>query len=288
MASLTATNSLWGLGFEGYVFRGWGLYSQLWAMVLLPPALAQGYRVLQEGRGYFWATLLLAATLMSHLLYGYMAFLTLGILTFIQPMRLADPWSFLAAMWTRWRRMLVLLLLVVAVTSYFLIPLFLDRPYLNNNNLPQITYDSFGHSAVLRGLAKGYVFDFGRFPSLTILTAFGFVICLFRWREERYVIPVAIFLVWLLLFFGRSTWGALINLLPMSRDLHMIRFMAMVHLGGIYLMAVALAAPWRWAVSRSNVWYLGAVLTLTLLLLLPVYAERRSYLAENASYVTES
>ena len=40
VASLTATNSLWGLGFEGYVFRGWGLYSQLWAMVLLPPALA--------------------------------------------------------------------------------------------------------------------------------------------------------------------------------------------------------------------------------------------------------
>ena len=69
VASLTATNSLWGLGFEGYVFRGWGLYSQLWAMVLLPPALAQGYRVLQEGRGYSWATLLLAATLMSHLLY---------------------------------------------------------------------------------------------------------------------------------------------------------------------------------------------------------------------------
>ena len=107
--------------------------------------------------------------------------------------------------------MIVLFLLVVVVTSYFLIPLFLDRTYLNNDNLPQITYDSFGHSAVLTGLAKGYVFDFGRFPSLTILMAVGFVICLFRWRQERYLIPVAIFLLWLLLFFGRSTWGVLMK-----------------------------------------------------------------------------
>ena len=288
VASLTATNSLWGLGFEGYVFRGWGLYSQLWAMVLLPPALAQGYRVLQEGRGYFWATLLLAATLMSHLLYGYMAFLILGILTFIQPMDMSDPRSFLAAVWRRWRRMIILFLLVVVVTSYFLIPLFLDRTYLNNNNLPRITYDSFGHSAVLIGLAKGHLFDFGGFPSLTILMAVGFVFCLLRWRQERYLIPVTIFLLWLLLFFGRSTWGVLIDVLPMSRQLHMIRFMAMVHLGGIFLMAVALAAPWRWAVSRSNVWYFAGVLALTSLHLLPVYNERRSYLVENAFYLTES
>ena len=184
--------------------------------------------------------------------------------------------------------MIILFLLVVVVTSYFLIPLFLDRTYLNNNNLPRITYDSFGHSTVLIGLAKGYLFDFGRFPSLTILMAVGFVICLLRRRQERYVIPVAIFLLWLLLFFGRSTWGVLIDVLPMSRDLHMIRFMAMVHLGGIFLMAVALAAPWRWAVSRSNVWYFAGVLALTSLLLLPVYNERRSYLSENTSYLTET
>lgn len=184
--------------------------------------------------------------------------------------------------------MIILFLLVVVVTSYFLIPLFLDRTYLNNNNLPRITYDSFGHSAVLIGLAKDHLFDFGRFPSLTILMAVGFAFCLLRWRQERYLIPVTIFLLWLLLFFGRSTWGVLIDVLPMSRQLHMIRFMAMVHLGGIFLMAVALAAPWRWAVSRSNVWYFAGVLALTSLLLLPVYNERRSYLVENAFYLTES
>jgi len=53
VASLTATDGLFGLDFMSYVWRGYGLYTQLWAMVLLPPTLALGYRVLREGRGYF-------------------------------------------------------------------------------------------------------------------------------------------------------------------------------------------------------------------------------------------
>ena len=289
VASLATTNGLFGLGFASYVFQGLGLYSQLWAMVLLPPALALGYRVVREGRGYFWATLLLAATLMSHLIYGYIAFLTLGVLTFIQPMRLTDPKPLVETMWRRWKRLIILLLLVVVVTSYFLIPLFLDLNYSNRSVWDDpIRFNSYGHIAVLSGLVNGHLFDFERFPSLTIFVFAGLVICLLRWREERYLIPVAIFLLWLLLYFGRSTWGPLIDLLPMSRYLQMHRFIAGVHLGGIILMAVALAAPWRWAVSRASMWYSAAALALTLLVLVPVYSERRSYLEQNALWIKES
>ena len=289
VASLAATNKIYGLGFPSYVTLGVGLYTQLWAMVLLPPALALSYRVLREGRGYFLATLLLTATLMSHLLYGYMAFVTLGVLTFIQPKHLSDPKPLVVAMLTRWRRLLILLVLVAVVTSYFLVPLFLDRSYLNASIwYPTEKYNSYGHSAVLLGLVKGNLFDSERFPSLTILVAVGFVICLLRWRKERYLIPPAIFLLWLLLFFGRTTWGALIDLLPLSRDLHMHRFIGGVHLGGIFLMAIALAAPWRWAISRASVWYTAAALVLILLVLLPAYGERRSYLALNARWISES
>ncbi|HIM37098.1 MAG TPA: hypothetical protein EYM38_03615 [Dehalococcoidia bacterium] len=292
VAPLAATNALYGFSFASYVFAGWGLYSQLWGMVLLPPALAVSYHVLRDGRGYFWATLLLAATLMSHLMYGYMVFLTLGALTFIQPAHLLNPKTFLEAMWRQWRRLIILFLLVVAVTSYFLVPLFLDIPYFNQSIwLDPRKYDSYGHSEVLSGLINGHLFDFNRFPSLTYLIFVGFVISLFRWREERYLIPVSIFLVWLLLYFGRSSWGSLIDLLPMSRYLHMHRFIAGVHLGGIFLIAVALAAPWRWAVLRPSFWRLWCVsgaLVLTLLVLLPVYSERRSYLELNALRLSES
>ncbi len=137
VASLTATNSLFGFDFGSYINRV--LYTQLWAMVLLPPALASGYRVPLGGSGYFWATSLLAATLMSHLIYGYMAFLTLGVLALIQPGDLSDPKSLLRAILLGWSRLLVLLLLVVLVTSYFLVPFFLDQPYLNNRIFHHVT-----------------------------------------------------------------------------------------------------------------------------------------------------
>jgi len=141
---------------------------------------------------------------------------------------------------------------------------------------------------VLKGLVEGKLFDFGRFPSLTILVFAGFVICVLRWREERYLIPIAIFLLWLLLYFGRSTRGPLVNILPVSRDLHMHRFIAGVHLGGFFLAAIALAVPWRWALSRASMWYVAAALALTFLVLLPVYGERMSYLDENGLGLRQS
>ena len=250
VASLVATAGIGGLSFASYVFQGWGGHTQLWAMLLLPPALALGYRVLKEGRGYFWATLFLAVTLISHLIYGYMAFLTLGILALIQPTGSSSIKSLLQTILRRWSRLIILLLLVVVVTSYFLVPFFLDRPYLNNSVFHHPTrHDFYGYAAVLRGLVVGDLFDFGRIPSLTYLAAAGFGICLLRWRNERYLIPVAIFTLWLMLYFGRATWGSLMDVLPLSREIHMNRFVGGVHLGGIFFIAVALAAPLRWALS---------------------------------------
>jgi len=43
------------------------------------------------------------------------------------------------------------------------------------------------------------------------------------------------------------------DLPPLSREIHMNRFVGGVYLGGIFLTAVALAVPLRWALSRSNV-----------------------------------
>src|SRR3990172_1784964 len=77
VSPLLATNYLYGFDFNSYVWRGSGLYTQLWGMVLLPLTLAQGYAVLKTGRGYFWAVLLLAATLFSHLMIGYIALVSL-------------------------------------------------------------------------------------------------------------------------------------------------------------------------------------------------------------------
>ena len=293
VASLAATNHLesmfGGLDYANYTSSGWGLYTQLWAMVLLPPALALGNQVIRDGRGFFWATLFLAATLLSHLLYGYIAVITLGAFTFTRLIGLSEPKLLASTMWRQWKRLLVLLLLVVLVTSYFLVPFFIDKQYVNDaHKVTSLFRDSLGHSAVLNGLIQGDLFDFHRFPSLTILIFAGLGICVIRWKEERYLIPIAIFLLGLLLYFGRSTWGPLTDLLPLSRYLQMHRFLGLVHLGGFFLAAIGLSIIWRWAISRAKIWYVAGATVFTLLLLLPSYIERKSYLSDNSSVIQQT
>src|SRR5438128_2535488 len=57
-------------------------------------------------------------------------------------------------------------------------------------------------------LAGGGLFDAGRFPALTLLAGLGLLLCLWRWRRDRYRLPGVLSLAWLLLYFGRPTWGA--------------------------------------------------------------------------------
>lgn len=289
VAPLAATNDLFGFSYGSYTYLGFGLYSQLWAMVLFPPAIAVGYGALRDGQGYFWATLLLAALLMSHLMYGYMAFISLGFLTLIALTESSDPKTVALALWEQWRRLILLLVFVVVITSYFLLPFILDRSYVNDaSTLLPAFKDSFGISVVLETFAKGDIFDFNRFPSLTILVLAGLGLCLVRWRQSKYLIPVGIFLIFLLLYFGRETWGSLIDLLPLSGFIPMHRFIAGVHLGGILLAAIALAVPLRWAVSQASPRYLVGVLATIALLLLPAYIDRESFASENRYIIEET
>jgi len=281
VASLLATNGLYGFDFNSYIWGGFGLYTQLWGMFLLPPALGQSYLTLKEGRGYVWSTLLLATTLLSHLLLGYITLVSVGLFVLIAP-----DWT---VRWQRFRRLILLLALVALVTAYFWLPFLLDNSYLNRSIWENRgKYDSYGYAWVLGALFRGEIFDFGRWPILTILAGIGLALCLWRWREERYRVPVALFVVWLLLYFGRPTWGVLLGLLPMSRDLHLHRLVAGVHLGGIYLMGLALALPWQWVLPRRDIRYLLAPVVVTVLLMIPVYRERANYLAQNRRWMLES
>jgi hypothetical protein len=289
VAPLLATDGLYGLDLSSYLWRGYGLYTQLWGMLLLPPALAQGYTALRTGRGFFWAVLLLAATLLSHLVFGYMAFLSLGLLTLLPILGPLAEGNGTGRVWSRVGRLALLLILVVLVTAYFLVPFLLDRAYMNRSVWEdQGKYDAYGWQWTLGRLVEGELFDFGRFPSLTLLAGLGLIVCLWRWREERYRLPVVLGLAWLLLYFGRPTWGILLDLLPLSGDLHLHRLIAGVHLAGIMLMGIGLALPWQWALSRENAWRLLATAALTVASLYPVYRERGLYLGENARWLAES
>ena len=178
------------------------------------------------------------------------------------------------------------------VTSYFLIPFFLDRTFLNtglaDNTVGNIMENSYGHQVVLQNLFSGNLFDLNRIPVLTILVFVGICICVFRWRTKLYLVPVVMFLFWLLLFFGRPTWGNLLNLLPLSQSVQMIRFVAGVHLSGIVLAGLALAVLWHWFLSRGRWWSTALGVLAVILILSPVYIERYQYLKQNEVVIIEN
>lgn len=279
-APLIATQTAYGLEFGSYVWRGHGMYTQLFGMVLLPPAVAYGYNAVRYGRNYFVAVLLLAATMLSHMVMG-----TLALGTVCLAVLVSGSWRQGAA---RAGRLALLLAPTALVVSYFYLPFIRDGAFWNRSvNYAQQLYDSYGHAWVLNALVTGQLFDYGRFPSLTLLAGLGLVACIWRWRDERYRFFVLTALLWLLFYFGRPTWGALLDLVPMMHDAQLHRFVAGVHLGGIFLIGAGLALAWDWALARGGLRYLAGAALLTALILLPAYRERAGYLAQNASWLSQ-
>jgi hypothetical protein len=288
VSSLIATKGLFGLEYGTYVWRGSGLYTQLWGMFLLPLALARCYETLFEKRGYLWSVVLLVATMLSHVVLGYVALGSIVAMVFLGEWKRSARTPAGGDFRARAQRLLILLILVGLVAAYFVVPFLLDGAYMNRSVWEkQEKYDSLGLEVVLGTLAKGDLFDYGRFPSLTLLAGLGLALCLWRWRDVRYRVLAVFPLLWLLLYFGRPTWGALLDLLPASRDLHFHRLIAGVHLGSIFLMGIGLALPWTWALARRKAWAIPAAALLTALLLLPVYLERVAYLGENARWMEQ-
>ena len=72
LSSLVGYGFIGGISSENFVFQGWGLYSQLCGLLLLPLMLSAGYEVIIKGKPYLWAVLLCSVTLMSHLVFAYM------------------------------------------------------------------------------------------------------------------------------------------------------------------------------------------------------------------------
>lgn len=254
VAPLLATNGLYGLDYGSYLWRGTGLYSQLWAMDLLPLALGRSWAALRGRAGPFGAAVLLAAAFLAHSIYGYVAVLSfvLAAALLLRP----EGWR------TVLRRAVPALALAGAMVAFFVVPMLLDASAINHSRWePAWKWDSFGHGWVLSQLVSGELFDhqagpawpvvrgveIHRLPVLTVLLAAGLVLA---WREsarrpardlargKRFVFWA--FFLWLALYCGRPTWGPALYLVGILRDVPLHRLIGAVHLFGILLAGLAL------------------------------------------------
>ncbi|HVR88207.1 MAG TPA: hypothetical protein VHG53_01515 [Candidatus Limnocylindria bacterium] len=280
-ATLFSADHRFGLEYDSYLWRGYGLYTQLWAVHLSFIALAALYRLLQRRGTLLPAVLSTAALVLVHLLYAYMLAISALVVALVGIGR-EDG-----------RRRLVALalvgLLASAIAAYLVPPYLGAQAYLDvSPYLPRFRWDSFGAPTILGWLVSGDLFDHGRPPVLTALTAIGIGVAVVR-RDRLGLTALALFGTWLVLYFGRATYGPLADLLPLSNGLPVHRFIGSLQIAAALL--VGIAAEWlgallamRLAGRRATV----VAAALALVLLAPVLNERWAYASVDRAWIDET
>ena len=234
-APLFSAGHRFGIEYDSYVWRGFGMYTQLWGMHLSFLALAFAYRTMRDGRGYFGTALVLAALVLSHVIYAFIVAITL-------------PALLLLGTRPDLRRQALRLVLAgipaVLATAYFTVPLLLNSAYhATSPYMEDWKYDSHGASTVLEWLATGKLFDYNRPPVISILAAAGVLIALWT-RTRLALLALVVTGFWLIAYFGRPTLGPGADVLSFDGRLWMHRFIGPVQIGAILLIAVT--AGWLW------------------------------------------
>ena len=283
ISSLLSTEALYGLDYGSYIWRGSGLYTQLWAMFFLPLALAEIYRVVLNKKG----NLILAVSLstfvfLSNLIYGYILVLSSILFVFLQLKK--------EEILFRLKKLILIFILLGFATSYFWIPFLLDKTYLNRSIWEAaLKYDSYGAVTVLSNLFLGKLFDFNRLPSLTVLF-FLAVVCIIAlkcFKQENYRFLLIFTVVWLLLYFGRPFWDGLLNILPFSRNLHLHRFIGGFHLGAIMVIGAGIFCIFQF-LKKFSLKFSILFFILLLIIISPAIIERVKFYRENTIWKIES
>ena len=278
LAPLISTDGWYGLDYSSYLTLGRGLFPQSMGAVLLLVAIGCGYRAVRRGRNFVPAGMLLGLTCVCHFIYGWMGAVTLCLLALLPDREVGR--------WVRIRRVIFVGCGAMVLAAFQLAPVWMDRAILNHSRLEGTwKWDSFGAGIILKALVTGELLDHGRLAVFSLLALAGAVLISWTLYKTRklpanwcFVLTGAVF--WLFVFFGRPTWGPLLLLLGVARDLHLHRVVGAVHIFLVLLAAIAMDAGWR-AMARRGFGALGLVLALVVLS--PMLWERVDYLKMDAS-----
>src|SRR5580658_32379 len=167
--------SRYGLSYGAYVRRGSGLYTQLMSYNLLMPALGLANYTLNTGRRRILAACLIAATALSHVVFGYAAIVTVAIMALVGPRG------------DRSRRVVraaSILIPAFILVAWFVIPMLLASGEANRCRWDDIwKFDSWGAHNILTTLASGHFFDDGRIPIMTTLLFAASLFALCCWKR---------------------------------------------------------------------------------------------------------
>ena len=268
-----------GYEIESYTWQGWGLWSQLWGMWLLPLAWAVTWRAVARRGSISLAALVLSVTIACHYMTGYLAFLSVGVIVIVGVNDLRQ----------RLLRGILVIVAAAVASAWVVVPVLLDRAWIVKDEFlaaAPFYHDSFGAKRVIGWLWAGELYDGLRFPTVTILMGVGATVCIARWRrDERARVLLALLVLSMVLFFGRPTLGPILDLLPANEELFLHRYIIGVHMVGILLAGVG--ATWLGRFAFNLVRHhasprlrpgpvIGALIAILIVALLPAWRERAS------------
>lgn len=238
--TLFANRDGYGLEYDGQLWIGRGLFTQLWAEHLSLIAMAGLYRLMRTGRGYAGTIAALAALALSHFIWSYMMAMTGVLLCVLLSTR--ETWK------ANLLRLSIVGALAMAIASYMLVPFAMSSgSYLAM--FPGIKAAGRDGSGSLLSAMWRLVIDDERWPILAALVMLGGVAALFmRTRAARLALVGT--LVWLLLYQLRPTevnWLGRV----LRYDGHLVyRFIGIADVFALMLIGVGGEWIWRAVVDR--------------------------------------
>jgi hypothetical protein len=277
LAPLVSTNFLYGVEYGSYVWAGSGLFPQAVACHLFLLTMGLAYGAIRRNRLMVLTGVVLGLTFLAHFIYGYMGALSVCVLALIPDAE--------ARRSVRLRRALRAGAVALLVTGFEVAALVSDGSTINHSRWePAWKWDSFGAGQVLRWLATGELLDHGRVPVLSLLALLGAGALLWDLRKRRRIPAARKFILlgaalWVLVFFGRPTWGLLLALAGVLPDMQLHRV-----IGGVHVFLILLAAMGTEALLRAIAgrWNRAAAAAACVLVLYPMVWERSRFLRNDA------
>ena len=292
VSTLISSDAHLGFEYNSYLWRGFGLYTQLWAMHVTFIATALLYATIRDGRNFAASIVALSVLALTHLVFAYMMAITALVMLLVLASR--DNWKALAA------RLAMVGAASMVIASYMLVPFALSSStYMNTS--AQLA--GSGHEPIV---AAGWIFlgelmDVGRLPVITMLTATGVLVAAIRFRKTtadatRFVLVALV--VWTVLYVGHPTVGPLAAFFPAHNGYVTARFVSSVEV--FVIMIIGVGGGWAWQqferINAQRSWQSGfgnivaplAFVLAALAILSPAIIERARYYGGNRRLIAET
>ncbi len=237
-----------GVEWSSFVWAGYGMWTMLWGVWLLPIALGLSWRAIAHSERVALAAFVVGLTCAVHFMTGYLVLMAFAVFA------LTRVRGFIL----RLGRSALLGIGGIGIFAFVFVPMFTGLRYVNVDALgvaPQFR-NSYGAKQVLLSLAHGALFDAGRLPVVTILVAIGTIVCVQRARRVEVArIPLGLMILSLLLYSGRTVVGPIIDYLPGGIDLMLHRYIMGVHIAGLLLAGIGAVWLFRFVVDGAK--YIG-------------------------------